>query len=313
MRDRLLIVYSHRDEMWARELLTFLKPFVDESRITLWSKVAHVLFAEPPENFKEALSSARVAVFLLSADFLASSLMCEPQTAPLLAAAVGDGANITWVAVSASAFEASPLMIYQATSDPSEPLDSLEPARKNVTLVETAKHIASLLEADRPGAHPRVQFRPPPLIDFETPVAKEVVAPAITSPAGEHTFVCYARDDAEFVLALASELKAAGVNVWLDQWDIPSGEDWDQEIDKALDDCRHFLIVLSPEAVNSEEVRSELRTALNGRKRIVPVLYKACRIPRRLTLIQYTDFTPAGPGRGAALKQIVRALGLKNP
>src|SRR3712207_6858665 len=98
-----------------------------------------------------------------------------------------------------------------------------------------------------------------------------------------------------------------GAAVWIDQWDIPSGADWDYEIDKALYDCRHFLIVLSPEAVSSKEVRSELRAALNADKTIVPVLYKACRIPRNLTLIQYTDFTPAGPGRDAALKEIVQA------
>lgn len=60
-------------------------------------------------------------------------------------------------------------------------------------------------------------------------------------------------------------------------------------------------------------MRSELRAALNADKSVVPVLHKACRIPRNLTLIQYTDFTPAGPGRDAALKQILQALGLKNP
>lgn len=179
------------------------------------------------------------------------------------------------------------------STEPWQPLDSLTPEKLNVVLVDIAERIAFLLDRDRPD--------------------KQVAAPAPPASGGEHTFVCYAREDSEFVLPLASDLKAAGVNVWLDQWDIASGADWDYEIDKALYDCRHFLIVLSPDAVNSEEVRSELRTALNERKRIVPVLYKACRIPRRPTLIQYTDFTSAGADRGAALKQIVQALGLKNP
>jgi hypothetical protein len=57
-------------------------------------------------------------------------------------------------------------------------------------------------------------------------------------------------------------------------------------------------------------VRSELRVALDEHKRIVPVLYKECRIPRRLKLIQHTNFTPAGGGRDAALKDILQALKL---
>lgn len=183
--------------------------------------------------------------------------------------------------------------------------EALNPDASDIWVEQTAAELASEIG--------KLISRIPPAGDSGVSVPKEVAAPAPTASGGPHTFICYARDDADFVLGLASDLKAAGVNIWLDQWDIPSGADWDFELDKALYDCRHFLIVLSPEAVNSEEVRAELRIALNERKRIVPVLYKACRIPRRLTLIQYTDFTPAGGDRDAALRQILHALGLKNP
>ena len=313
MRDKLLIVHSREDEIWALHLLTFLKPVVDESRITHWVELGLSDGAAVPDNFKEALSTARIAVFLLSADFLASPLMCGSETESLLDAAARDGAYITWVVVSACAYKASPLMIYQAMSNPREPLDSLKPALISAELVPIAERVAALLEDGGPGAPGREQHRHPPAGGPVTSASEAAGDPARTAPGGNHTFICYAREDSEFVLALASDLKSAGVNVWLDQWDIPRGADWDYEIDKALYDCRHFLIVLSPEAVDSEEVRGELRAALNERKRVVPVLYKACRIPRRLTLIQHTDFTRAGVNRGALLKQIVEALGIKNP
>jgi hypothetical protein len=45
---------------------------------------------------------------------------------------------------------------------------------------------------------------------------------------GDHLFICYARQDQEFVLKLAANLKELGVPVWLDQWDIPASTDWDQ-------------------------------------------------------------------------------------
>ena len=37
------------------------------------------------------------------------------------------------------------------------------------------------------------------------------------------TFVSYAREDSDFVLRLAGDLKAQGVPIWLDKWDIAPG------------------------------------------------------------------------------------------
>ena len=130
---------------------------------------------------------------------------------------------------------------------------------------------------------------------------------------GDHVFICYAREDQDFVLKLAANLKERGARVWLDQWDISPSADWDLTIDNALYDCAQFLIVLSPAAVASGEVRGELRTALDENKPIVPVLYQTCRIPRRLKLIQHVDFTARGPDDGAALGQVLRALGVSEP
>jgi hypothetical protein len=59
---------------------------------------------------------------------------------------------------------------------------------------------------------------------------------------GDHVFVCYAREDEAFVLKLAAHLRDRGVPVWLDQWEISSGTDWDQSIDNAIYDCARFLI-----------------------------------------------------------------------
>ena len=47
-------------------------------------------------------------------------------------------------------------------------------------------------------------------------------------------FVSYSREDSEFVLRLARDLKAAGANVWLDQLDIQPGHAWDSMIESAL-------------------------------------------------------------------------------
>jgi len=123
-------------------------------------------------------------------------------------------------------------------------------------------------------------------------------------------FICYSRNDESFVEQLARKLKDQGVPVWLDKWDIPSGSDWDLTIDNALNNCVHFLIILSPNSVKSNEVRSELRIALDENKHIVPVLYRLCRIPRQLRLIQYIDFTSHSPDDLYVLSEVLVALGM---
>jgi hypothetical protein len=127
---------------------------------------------------------------------------------------------------------------------------------------------------------------------------------------GDHVFICYARNDQNFVLELATKLKEHGVPVWIDQWDIPPSTDWDQAIDEAVDHCAHFLIVLSPAAIESREVRGELRLALDKNKPIVPVLYEPCDIPRQLRLIQYVDYRNRGPDDATALAQVLGIMGI---
>jgi serine/threonine protein kinase len=123
-----------------------------------------------------------------------------------------------------------------------------------------------------------------------------------------HVFICYAREDEAFVLQLAGNLKGRDVPVWLDQWDIPAGADWDRSIDDAIYDCAKFIIVLSSQSVESSEVRGELRTALDERKPIVPVIHSRCRVPRQLRTIQHVDFTSRGPDDETALRQLLLTL-----
>ncbi|NUO79642.1 SUMF1/EgtB/PvdO family nonheme iron enzyme [candidate division KSB1 bacterium] len=106
-----------------------------------------------------------------------------------------------------------------------------------------------------------------------------------------HTFISYAREDGGFALQLAKALRAAGVEIWLDQLDIPAGVRWDRAVQTALETCGRFLIILSPAAIDSENVQDEIAVALDENKTIVPVLYRACKTPLRLRRLQHVDFT----------------------
>jgi hypothetical protein len=141
------------------------------------------------------------------------------------------------------------------------------------------------------------------------PLPKEVADAPDSGAEADFVFVSYDRsDDEEFALQLAGRIKEHGVKVWVDQWDLEPSEDWDRRIDEALNGCARFLIVLSPSSVNSDEVRGELRFALDEKKPIVPVLYKDCTIPRRLRLTQHVDFRSRSLDDQAEMSELLKAL-----
>ncbi|MBZ5689676.1 MAG: toll/interleukin-1 receptor domain-containing protein [Acidobacteriia bacterium] len=124
------------------------------------------------------------------------------------------------------------------------------------------------------------------------------------------TFVSYARPDAPFALRLAADLRAAAVEVWLDQLDIKPGEPWDQAVEQAIKCCDSLLVVLSPRAVDSRPVMDEVSYALEANKRIVPVVVETCELPFRLRRLHYTDFTT---DYDAALRRLLAAFPTRAP
>lgn len=129
----------------------------------------------------------------------------------------------------------------------------------------------------------------------------------------QHVFVCYAREDEDFVLKLGRKLKERSIPIWIDKWNIPPGADWDKTVDDALLECSHFLIVLSPNSMKSSEVLDEFYIARKKGKHIVPVLYRHCEIPPRLEKIQHIDFTSTGSDTESNFERLVQALGGGEP
>lgn len=103
-------------------------------------------------------------------------------------------------------------------------------------------------------------------------------------------FFSYSREDSEFALRLANDLRAGGSAVWIDQLDIGPGERWDRVVQSALENCPSVLVILSPASVSSNNVLDEVSFALDQQKTLIPVLYRDCDIPFRLRRFQHVDF-----------------------
>lgn len=144
-RDQVFISYSHRDAQWVNMLQTTLRPLVRNSNITVWADTQIRAGAKWYDEIQRALSLAKVAVLLVSPDFLASDFIATHELPILLEASEREGLTILWVAVSASLYEETEIGKYQAVNNPSEPLDSLAPAKQNQILVEVCKRIKEAL------------------------------------------------------------------------------------------------------------------------------------------------------------------------
>jgi hypothetical protein len=104
-------------------------------------------------------------------------------------------------------------------------------------------------------------------------------------------FISYSRVNKEFATKLAKGLREAGYPIWFDQFDIPTGARWDDEIEKSLRESSIFMIILTNASIASENVKDEIGYAIDHGKRILPILLENCEVPLRLRRIQYVDFT----------------------
>lgn len=113
----------------------------------------------------------------------------------------------------------------------------------------------------------------------------------------KEAFLSHAHGDLSFVRKIARVLQAHGIGVWYSEQHILGGEQWHDEIGRALTRCDWLLLVLTPSAVRSKWVKRELLYALQEDRydgRIVPLLRRACehaKLSWALASFQVIDFT----------------------
>src|SRR5258706_2583228 len=90
-------------------------------------------------------------------------------------------------------------------------------------------------------------------------------------------FIFYSRRDTEFVARLAGDLDAHVAGVWFDQSTIQMGQKWHDEIMDGIRECKAFILVLSPDSMESRYVREEVNKALELGKTIFPILYRPAK------------------------------------
>ncbi len=86
-------------------------------------------------------------------------------------------------------------------------------------------------------------------------------------------------------------LTTQGIDVWIDVSDIRAGETWWKAIQRGLNECDIMLVLISPDAVSSENVEREWGYHhLAKSKPLIPIRWKPAETPFVLWGLQYVDF-----------------------
>lgn len=110
-------------------------------------------------------------------------------------------------------------------------------------------------------------------------------------------FLCHARDDKLKTRELYRYLRKRGIQPWLDAEDLVGGQNWREEIPKAIKTSDAIIICLSKNSINKEGyVQAEITFALEkaleippGRIFIIPALFEECEVPDSLEHFQWVE------------------------
>lgn len=131
-----------------------------------------------------------------------------------------------------------------------------------------------------------------------------------------HVFLCHASQDKPVVRELYQKLANEGwIDPWLDEEKLLPGQDWDMEIEKAVEAADVVLVCVSSRSVTKEGyIQREIKFALDialekpeGMIFIIPLRLDDCDVPRRLRSWQYVDYFPTEK-RKASYQRLLQSL-----
>ncbi len=130
-------------------------------------------------------------------------------------------------------------------------------------------------------------------------------------------FISHSSVDQVTASRIAAELVAHGIPVFYSPRNIIGAQQWQDEILKAMKRCDWFVVLLSPDSVESMWVRREIAFALREKRyenHIVPLNYRACDLTsvEWLKLFQMVDFSGTDFRDGCRALLKIWGIGLRD-
>jgi hypothetical protein len=141
-RTKVFVSYSHEDVLWLNRLKVHMQPLIWDGLVDFWDDTEIQPGMDWRAAIREAIGSAKVAILLISADFLASEFIKSKELPPLLEAAEKEGALILPIILSPSRFTRTPsLGCFQSVNPPDRPLIGMTKVEQEEVFVKATEAI----------------------------------------------------------------------------------------------------------------------------------------------------------------------------
>ncbi len=126
-------------------------------------------------------------------------------------------------------------------------------------------------------------------------------------------FISYDHADRTWVHGeLLPWLKEAGLKVCIDECDFEVGTPSLVNMERAVDNSRHTLLVLTPAWIEGEWTEFESLLAGTGdpagrRRRLIPLMLEPCKLPPRIAMLTCADLTQPSE-RGVRMARLIKSL-----
>ena len=145
-RNSVFISYSHHDSGYLSRLQVHLRPMLRYGGIDIWDDTRISPGSNWRNEIKTAIERAKVAILLVSADFLASDFIVEKELPLLLKKANEGGTVILMVIIGHCRFQQfDELSKFQAVNNPTRPLSVLPVAERERVWAQLAGNVEAAL------------------------------------------------------------------------------------------------------------------------------------------------------------------------
>ncbi|WP_395738038.1 toll/interleukin-1 receptor domain-containing protein [Prosthecobacter sp.] len=146
-RPLVFICYSEKDDACRKRVVVALKPKELKQQAVIWSDKSIEAGQKWPEEIHEALAVARIAILLVSPDFLASDFIHSRELPEILSAAEHRGLTVLNLFVSSVLEEeCRDFLPFQGVNRPNRPWDRMKGADRNKILTNLCQAVNKSLD-----------------------------------------------------------------------------------------------------------------------------------------------------------------------
>lgn len=149
-KSSIFISYSHKDDYWLKDvLMPHLKSLenITGNSIDVWSDEKIKSGQSITKEIELALNKAKVAILLFSPNYLSSNFITREEIPPLILKAKKEGTILKTIVVSDCMYTDLPYFSdIKAVNDVNEPLDDIQPGKRNRLLANMTRELKAELE-----------------------------------------------------------------------------------------------------------------------------------------------------------------------